>query len=120
MIEPWITPSLFDATYNDSVIDEFTYSDALGRDKATRRLTHHFETWITQDDVRAVAAAGLNHVRLSIGYWAFDVSGGEPYVTGIQYPYLLKAIGWAKEAGLKVMVDLHSAPGGQVSSARHS
>lgn len=31
----------------------------------------------------------LNHVRLPIGYWAWDVSRGEPYHQG-QLPYLTK------------------------------
>ena len=48
----------------------------------------------------------LNHVRLPIGYWAFDVSGGEPYIQG-QLPYLTKAVSWAQTYGLKVIVDLH-------------
>ena len=48
----------------------------------------------------------LNHVRIPIGYWAFDVSGGEPFIQG-QLPYLNKAIGWAQKYNLKVIVDLH-------------
>lgn len=48
----------------------------------------------------------LNHVRLPIGYWAFDVSAGEPYIQG-QLPYLSKAVTWAQNHGLKVIVDLH-------------
>ena len=45
-------------------------------------------------------------MRLPIGYWAFDVSGGEPFIQG-QLPYLSKAVGWAQTYGLKVIVDLH-------------
>ena len=37
---------------------------------------------------------------------------GEPYVQG-QAEYLDRAIGWAKNHGLKVIVDLHGAPGSQ-------
>jgi Cellulase (glycosyl hydrolase family 5) len=48
----------------------------------------------------------LNHVRIPIGYWAFDISDGEPYVQG-QLPYLDKAIIWAQTHKLKVIVDLH-------------
>jgi glucan 1,3-beta-glucosidase len=48
----------------------------------------------------------LNHVRLPIGYWAFDTSGGEPFIQG-QLPYLDKAFGWAAKYNLKVIVDLH-------------
>ena len=54
----------------------------------------------------------LNHVRIPIGYWAYDVGPGEPYFQG-QREYLGKAIGWAKEYGIKVIVDLHGAPGSQ-------
>jgi hypothetical protein len=48
----------------------------------------------------------LNHVRVPIGYWAFDTSGGEPFISG-QVDYLWKAVGWAKNHGLKVVIDLH-------------
>jgi glucan 1,3-beta-glucosidase len=62
-----------------------------------------------------IAFASLNHVRIPIGYWAFDISAGEPYHQG-QYPYLLKAIQWARNHGVKVLIDLHGAPGSQVGS----
>lgn len=45
-------------------------------------------------------------MRLPIGYWAFDVSAGEPYIQG-QLPYLTKAVNWAQNHGLKLIVDLH-------------
>jgi aryl-phospho-beta-D-glucosidase BglC (GH1 family) len=75
-------------------------------------LKKHWDTWITESDFAAIAAAGLNHVRLPIGYWAFDVSQGEPYITG-QLPYLYKAVSWAQKYGIKVWIDLHGAPGSQ-------
>ena len=54
----------------------------------------------------------LNHVRIPIGYWAYDVGPGEPYLQG-QRDYLAKAIGWAQQYGIKVIIDLHGAPGSQ-------
>jgi glucan 1,3-beta-glucosidase len=54
----------------------------------------------------------LNHVRVPIGYWAWDVQEGEPYIQG-QLPYLRNAVGWAARYGLKVVIDLHGAPGSQ-------
>lgn len=59
-----------------------------------------------------MSSAGLNAVRIPIGYWAVDVDDSEPYVSG-QYPYLIQAIQWAREFGFKVMIDLHGAPGSQ-------
>jgi hypothetical protein len=48
----------------------------------------------------------LNHVRIPIGYWAFDIQSGEPFHNG-QLPYLEKAFQWAAVYNLKVIVDLH-------------
>ncbi|KAI0077473.1 exo-beta-1,3-glucanase [Panus rudis PR-1116 ss-1] len=112
VLEPWITPSLFDGTGNPNIIDEWTFGQLQDRATATAKLTAHWNTWITESDFAAIAAAGLNHVRIPIGFWAFDVSGGEPYIQG-QVPYLQKAVGWARNHGIKVIVDLHGAPGSQ-------
>jgi glucan 1,3-beta-glucosidase len=57
-------------------------------------------------------SAGLNAIRIPIGYWAVDVLSDEPYVTG-QYPYLIQAVQWSSEFGFQVMIDLHGAPGSQ-------
>jgi len=75
--------------------------------------------------------AGLNAVRIPLGYWAVDVQDYEPYVSGQvgrrhiiinavrdvltppQYPYLIRAVQWAGELGLSVVIDLHGAPGSQ-------
>ncbi|TFK41849.1 glycoside hydrolase family 5 protein [Crucibulum laeve] len=112
VLEPWITPSLFDNTGDSRIIDEYTFGQYQDHTTALATLTAHWNTWITEADFAAIAAAGLNHVRLPIGYWAFDVSGGEPYVQG-QLPYLSKAVTWAQAHGLKLIVDLHGAPGSQ-------
>jgi aryl-phospho-beta-D-glucosidase BglC (GH1 family) len=57
-------------------------------------------------------SAGLNAIRIPVGYWAVDVLPDEPYVTG-QYPYLIQAVQWSSELGFQVMIDLHGAPGSQ-------
>lgn len=51
-------------------------------------------------------AAGLNAVRIPVGYWAVDRLEYEPYVGG-QFPYLIRAAEWAREVGLKVLIGLH-------------
>lgn len=53
-----------------------------------------------------MAAAGLNHVRIPIGYWAVAPQQGDPYVQG-QLAVLDQAIGWAGSVGIKVLIDLH-------------
>ncbi|KAG2022873.1 exo-beta-1,3-glucanase [Coprinopsis cinerea AmutBmut pab1-1] len=110
--EPWITPSLFDNTGDPRIIDEWTFGLYQDKDKAYTALKQHWETWITEKDFEDIAAAGLNHVRLPIGYWAFEVAPDEPYIQG-QLEYLDRAITWAQKYNLKVIIDLHGAPGSQ-------
>ncbi|KAG8533611.1 uncharacterized protein KY384_001351 [Bacidia gigantensis] len=110
VLEPWITPSLFNL--GDDVVDEYTFSAKLGKDQAYSKLSDHWNTWITQADFNAIASAGLNHVRIPIGYWAVAPINGDPYVQG-QLNVLDQAINWARGAGLKVLIDLHGAPGSQ-------
>lgn len=113
VLEPWITPSIFgEWSSSNTVVDEYTYTKTLGKAEASSRLNNHWNTFITQADFNAIAQAGLNHVRIPIGYWAVAPLGGDPYVQG-QLDVLDKAINWARGAGLKVMLDLHGAPGSQ-------
>ena len=56
----------------------------------------------------------LNHVRIPIGYWAFNLYPGDEFVQG-QLPYLLKAVDWAEKYGLKIIIVLYG-----VSSPDHS
>ncbi|KAF7288873.1 Glycoside hydrolase family 5 protein [Mycena indigotica] len=114
VLEPWITPSIFDSTGNPAIVDEWTFGQLQSRPVATAALTKHWDTFITESDFAAIKAAGLNHVRVPIGYWAFEleVGPGEPYISG-QLPYLNKAITWATNNGLKLIIDLHGAPGSQ-------
>ena len=57
-LQPWITPSLFDNTGNPMIIDEWTFCQYQDRDLATATLQTHWDTWITQVDFAAIAAAG--------------------------------------------------------------
>lgn len=112
VLEPWITPSLFDNTGDSRIIDEYTFGQYQDYNTAHAALTNHWNTFITYQDFVNIKNAGLNHVRLPIGYWAWDISRGEPYHQG-QLTYLTSAIGWARQVGLKVLIDLHGAPGSQ-------
>lgn len=103
---------MFDNTNDARIVDEYTFSQYQTSDKAKAVLKQHWDTWITESDFAAIAAAGLNHVRIPIGFWAFDVSGGEFYTQG-QLPYLQKAVAWAAKYKIKVLIDLHGVPGSQ-------
>lgn len=107
VLEPWITPSIFEPyAASGAVVDEYTLSQTLGQAAAQSLLEAHWNSWITEDDFQEIASMGLNHVRIPLGYWALNPLSGDPYVQG-QLPILDQAIGWARSAGLKVMLDLH-------------
>ncbi|KAI0719308.1 glycoside hydrolase [Cerioporus squamosus] len=120
VLEPWITPSIFENTNNSDIIDEYTFGQLQDSDHALSVLQDHWETWITEDDFVAIKAAGLNHVRMQIGYWSVPITSADtnyttsvdPYIPGA-WPYLLQALGWAKKHGIHVILDLHGAPGSQ-------
>ena len=107
--EPWITPSLYEQA-GEGAVDEYTLCQTLGKDAALSLLSAHWASWITASDLGNIAAAGLNHVRIPIGYWSVAPVEGEPYVQGA-LDYLDQAIGWAGGAGLKVIIDLHGGTG---------
>ncbi|OBT54623.1 hypothetical protein VE04_05924 [Pseudogymnoascus sp. 24MN13] len=109
-LEPFITPSLFPDT---SLVDEYSLCKKLGPKEAAKTLEKHYSTFITEDDFKAIAAAGLDHVRIPFSYWAVKTYDDDPYVQGVSWRYLLRGIEWARAHGLRVKLDLHGAPGSQ-------
>jgi len=113
VLEPWITPSIFQSVDQSlGIIDEFTLTQKLGSDAAYSILKAHWDSWCTFADFQKIANAGFNTVRIPIGYWAYSVEAGESYTQGAA-PYIDAAIDWARGTGLKIWIDLHGAPGSQ-------
>jgi len=110
VLEPWITPSIFqNQDQSLGIVDEKTLTEKLGSEKASKILKAHWDSWATLADFQKIAKAGFNTVRIPIGYWAYSLDSGETYTQGAA-PYLDNAIDWARQTGLKVMIDLHGAP----------
>ncbi|KAL3426779.1 hypothetical protein PVAG01_00288 [Phlyctema vagabunda] len=106
VLEPWITPSLFQQFPSGSVVDEYTLSQ---QPNAQSILEAHWKTWATQADFQKLADSGFNLVRIPVGYWAFEKYPGDTYIQGAA-EYLEQGIQWARQAGLQVWIDLHGAP----------
>ena len=110
-LEPFITPSLFDP--DPSILDEHGLCAKLGPKVAAQTLEKHYSTFITEDDFKSIAAAGLDHIRIPFSYWAIKTYDNDPYVFGVSWRYLLRGIEWARKYGLRVKLDLHGVPGSQ-------
>ncbi|ELR07372.1 hypothetical protein VC83_01007 [Pseudogymnoascus destructans] len=84
-LEPFITPSLFPDT---SLVDEYSLCKKLGPKEAAKTLEKHYSTFITEDDFKAIAAAGLDHVRIPFPVLGSKDLNDDPYVPGISWRYL--------------------------------
>lgn len=108
---------------------EFDILDGFGTSKdgltsARAYMEQHWDTWITEDDFRNLAQMGINTVRLPIGYWSAGpyfthYSPFNQYASVYEYSwrYIARAINWAAEYDIGVIVDLHGAYGSQNGQA---
>jgi len=113
--EPFVCPALYEKYINSSnipVTDEWSLSIAMGNNLA-KEMEEHYSTFITEKDFADIAAAGLNWVRIPIGFWAIETINNEPFLVGTSWKYFLKAIQWARKYGLRIYLDLHALPGSQ-------
>jgi glucan 1,3-beta-glucosidase len=114
VLEPFISPSIFEQfPPSEGVVDEWTLCEKLGPDEAKKQIQDHYETFVTEDDFKKIAQMGINHVRIPTGHWAVNPIPSEPFVPNIAWDYLLKGVQWARKYGIRVMVELHTAPGSQ-------
>ena len=105
VLEKWISEDLFSGTDAE---DETYLCVQLGHDRAAERLKVHRDEFITERDFEDIAVKGFNAVRIPVPFFLFEDVG--PYIHC--YEYLDKAFDWAEKFGLKILVDLHTAPGG--------
>lgn len=105
VLERWMAPSVFGRFKAD---DEYTLCEKLG-DKKRQTFKKHRDSFITEQDFKWISDQGLNAVRLPVGHWVFG--GYKPFVASSTY--VTKALDWSAKYNLKVILDLHTAPGSQ-------
>jgi glucan 1,3-beta-glucosidase len=105
VLERWMVPTLYGSS---AAQDEYSLCLDFGA-KAKSHLDRHRDKFITASDFRWIRDYGLNAVRLPVGYWALEASG--PYVESSRY--IQFALDECQRNGLKLLLDLHGAPGSQ-------
>ncbi|GAA0166030.1 hypothetical protein LIER_21281 [Lithospermum erythrorhizon] len=106
-------PSIFEMNLSIKLHGEFQVTNGYGPVKAPQVMREHWSTFIVEDDFKFISTNGLNAVRIPVGWWiASDPSPPEPYVSG-SLATLDNAFLWARKYGIKVIIDLHAAPGSQ-------
>lgn len=106
VLEKWMSPALFEGTTAE---DEYYLPRQLSKEVYEARIRVHRSEYITERDFVAIRAMGMEAVRIPVPYFIFG--DREPFIGCVEE--LDKAFNWAERYGLKVLIDLHTAPGGQ-------
>jgi hypothetical protein len=113
VLEPWITPSLFyqflGGDEKTAAFDMYTFCDRLGPKKANKQLRRHWETWVTEDIIKELAASGaVNSLRLPVADFMYKPYG--PYAECVEgsLEYVDRLLDWAYTYGLSVLFDVHT------------
>ncbi|KAH6905128.1 exo-beta-1,3-glucanase [Coprinopsis sp. MPI-PUGE-AT-0042] len=93
--------------------DEHSLTTMMRAAGTLDELEEHYKTFITEQDFAEIAGAGLNWLRIPIGFWAIETLDNEPFLESVSWRYFLQAVEWARKYGLRIYLDLHALPGSQ-------
>ena len=115
----WLFPEAYMFRFNARAFSPQELTEGIerliGRQEAARFWTGFRDVYVAKDDVAFLKAAGFNTVRVPVSWRLLARTGdnGAVAFTGPGWPVLDRLVQWCRELGLRVIVDLHSAPGGQ-------
>jgi hypothetical protein len=90
-------------------------SALIGPEQAARFWTEFRDVYVGEDDIRFIKAAGFNTVRVPLHWRLFVEPGddGPDRFEGEGWRLVDRLVKWCHAYGLRVILDLHAAPGGQ-------
>lgn len=71
----------------------------------------HFESFITEEDIKQIASWGMDHIRLPIDYPVLEEDSMPFQYKEEGFGYIDRCINWCEKYGLNIILDLHKAPG---------
>jgi endoglucanase len=90
--------------------------DLIGEEKSDMFWELYYARYITEADIRQIAAEGFNSVRVPINS-RFLMEEGVPFTYNERHWQLVdRVIDWCRTHRLYVILDLHGAPGGQTGT----
>lgn len=115
LLERWLFEDWMTQVGGPEAWDEWSLSEKLGEDKMRDTLNEHMSTWFVESHMDEFKKAGINMIRIPIGYWPFlsTAETQEPYVNASHLDYLTLALNWAWKRSMYVVLDLHGLPGSQ-------
>ncbi|CAM9879634.1 unnamed protein product [Chrysoparadoxa australica] len=121
VLERWILPDFVEWGETTGIADQKTFSERCHDLGICDKLMDHWHNFYGPEDFMQMKEFGLNAIRLPLGWWYFAEQIGlspSSYIVPTEklndrdHP-ITRVIGWAQDAGLQVMLDLHGAPGSQ-------
>ncbi|GLE10155.1 hypothetical protein PINS_up022167 [Pythium insidiosum] len=118
----WASPAWEGLSKEEGRQGEYRAMQILGERgrNGTAQFEKHWATWITEKDIEEIAKAGLNAVRVPVGFWIVndDPSTESTEISRVYakggLKYLDKLINeWAVKYNLAVMLSLHAHQGSQ-------
>ena len=113
----WLIPEgymfKFKSVNSPRLINE-AITELIGPDEAREFWEKYLHTYITEGDIHYLKTLGVNSIRIPFSYRLFskeDYLGKNDPDRGFEL--LDPVIGWCKKEGIYVILDMHSAPGGQ-------
>jgi aryl-phospho-beta-D-glucosidase BglC (GH1 family) len=92
---------------------EAVIAELVGEEEARRFWTTFRDRYVTRDDIRLIKRAGFNSVRVPFSYRLFVTDDAPRRFEGPGYELLDRVVGWCRDEGVYVVLDMHGAPGGQ-------
>ncbi|KAH9968445.1 glycoside hydrolase superfamily [Lactifluus volemus] len=120
VLEPWMVPEewtrmggqLCQKDCSACICSEFAFAAAYP-DTVDGKFAEHWSTWFTQDDVNILKGAGINTVRIPLGYWIVEPlvdRNTESYPVVVSSFYGLKML---RDANIQAILVHHALPGVQ-------
>lgn len=75
----------------------------------------HYQSFISEDDIKRISGWGFDHIRLPIDYEVLETDDGEEKPEG--YELVSRAVSWCQKYGLNIILDLHKAYGYDFNNA---
>src|SRR6195952_3145229 len=113
----WLIPEgymfKFKSINSPRLINE-AFTELLGPDETREFWEKYLHTYVTEGDIHYLKTIGVNSIRIPFSYRLFtheDYLGQNNPNRGFEL--MDRVIGWCKKENIYVMLDMHSAPGGQ-------
>ena len=91
----------------------WSFCTVLGPEEANKQLRRHWQTWVTEDDLRKLHAMKINALRIPVGDWMWRPYGAYVNCTAGALHELDRVLDLAHAYGMRVLLDLHGVKDSQ-------